>query len=82
MKGDEDHGSGMGSTVVMKWDDGVGFLKDVRNEMRKVTTPSWAEVRSTTTVVIITVFVFAAYFYVVDRIIGAGLDTMLHRLSR
>ena len=31
--------------------------------MRKVTAPSWKEVRGTTTVVIITVFLFAAYFW-------------------
>ncbi len=59
----------------------VGFLKDVRNEMRKVTVPSRKEVQSTTGVVIITVFIFAAYFYVVDLIIGTGLDALLRKLS-
>jgi len=38
------------------------FYHDVRTETKKVTTPSWKEVRATTTVVIITVFLFAAYF--------------------
>ena len=42
------------------------FYNDVRTEMRKVTTPSCKEVRATTTVVIITVFLFAAYFWLVD----------------
>ncbi len=51
-----------------------GFLGDVRNEMRKVTTPSRKEVQATTTVVIITVFIFAAYFWVVDTVIGHSLD--------
>ncbi len=50
------------------------FLGDVRNEMRKVTVPSRKEVQATTTVVIITVFIFAAYFWVVDGIIGRSLD--------
>ncbi len=50
------------------------FLGDVRNEMRKVTTPSRKEVQATTTVVIITVFIFAAYFWVVDGVIGRSLD--------
>ena len=45
------------------------FLKDVRTEMRKVTSPSRKEVQATTLVVIITVFLFAAYFYSVDQII-------------
>jgi preprotein translocase subunit SecE len=54
------------------------FLKDVRNEMRKVVTPTRAEVRATTTVVIVTVFTFAAFFYVVD----SALDQVLRALLR
>ncbi len=54
------------------------FLGDVRTEMRKVTTPSAKEVRATTTVVIITVFIFALYFFVVDRVMGYGIDRLLH----
>ncbi len=50
------------------------FLSDVRNEMRKVTVPSRKEVQSTTAVVIVTVFIFAGYFWVVDGIIGKSLD--------
>jgi len=43
-----------------------GFFSDVRNEIRKVTFPSMKEVRATTIVVIITVFVFAFYFWLID----------------
>jgi preprotein translocase subunit SecE len=53
------------------------FLKDVRSEMRKVATPSRAEVQSTTTVVIVTVFIFAAYFWLVDNVIGRGVEYVL-----
>jgi preprotein translocase subunit SecE len=63
------------------WERSSGFLKDVRNEMRKVTTPTRKEVQATTIVVIATVFAFAAYFYVVDNIIGRGLDTLLRKLA-
>ena len=35
--------------------------------MRRVTWPTWKQVRATTTVVIVAVFVFAAYFAVVDQ---------------
>ena len=45
------------------------FYNDVRTEMRKVTAPSWKEVRATTTVVIITVFIFGLYFFVIDNVI-------------
>jgi preprotein translocase subunit SecE len=57
------------------------FLKDVRSELHKVVTPSRQEVRSTTTVVIITVFLFAAYFYVVDTIFGHAIQALLSWLS-
>jgi preprotein translocase subunit SecE len=49
------------------------FYNDVRGEMRKVTAPSWKEVRATTTVVVITVFIFAVYFWIVDYVILHGM---------
>jgi preprotein translocase subunit SecE len=51
-----------------------GFLKDVRTEMRKVTTPSMKEVRATTGVVLITVLLFAIYFFGVDSVISFVVD--------
>ncbi len=53
------------------------FYNDVRTEMRKVTSPSRKEVQATTAVVIITVFLFAAYFYGVDRGLGFAIDSLL-----
>jgi preprotein translocase subunit SecE len=53
------------------------FLDDVRAEMKKVNYPGRKEVQATTTVVIITVFVFAAYFEVVDKVIEFGLSHLL-----
>jgi preprotein translocase subunit SecE len=69
------------SQLVGTWDRWMGFLKDVRNEMRKVWTPSLKEVQSTTVVVIITVFAFAAYFYVVDQVLGRVVQSLLHMLG-
>jgi preprotein translocase subunit SecE len=57
------------------------FLKDVRGEMRKVVTPSRDEVRTTTTVVILTVFAFAGFFYVVDSVLDHALRALLHALG-
>jgi len=57
------------------------FYNDVRTETRKVTAPSWKEVRGTTAVVIITVFLFALYFGVIDFIIQHGV-TALFRAFR
>ena len=59
----------------------VDFLRDVRSEMRKVITPSREEVQTTTTVVIVTVFAFAAYFYVVDAVLGRVIQALLHWLG-
>jgi len=58
-----------------------GFLSDVRNEMRKVTFPSRREVQATTMVVIITVFIFGLYFWLVDFVIGRGIDFMFRSLG-
>jgi preprotein translocase subunit SecE len=50
------------------------FFKDTRQEMHKVTTPSRPEVQATTIVVLVTVFVFAGYFALVDFVLGNTLD--------
>jgi preprotein translocase subunit SecE len=52
------------------------FYNDVRTEMRKVTAPTWKEVRATTTVVVITVFIFALYFAVIDFFIQRGVTAL------
>ena len=57
------------------------FYNDVRTEMRKVTSPSFKEVQSTTVVVIITVFIFGIYFWAVDNIIGRGVDQLFRHFS-
>ena len=59
----------------------LNFLKDVRSEMHKVVTPSRKEVETTTTIVIITVFMFAAYFYLVDTIVGRAMQALLAWLT-
>ena len=58
------------------------FYNDVRTEMRKVTAPSRKEVQATTTVVLITIFLFAAYFYVVDFAISRSVDYLFHATTK
>jgi preprotein translocase subunit SecE len=58
------------------------FYNDVRTEMKKVTSPSRKEVQATTVVVIITVFLFAAYFWAVDLAISNSLDKFLHYFAQ
>ena len=68
-------------SVVEQWKEFTRILVDVRGEMRKVVTPSWKEVKSTTTVVIIAVFLFGVFFFVVDAIFQWGLHAMLGKLG-
>ena len=58
------------------------FYNDVRTEMRKVTAPSLKEVRATTAVVIVTVFLFGLYFFVVDNLIGRGVDLLFRTFTK
>ncbi|MEZ5356062.1 MAG: preprotein translocase subunit SecE [Bryobacteraceae bacterium] len=46
------------------------YIQDLRGEMARVTWPSWSQVRSTTGVVLVAIFLFAAYFAVVDVVMS------------
>jgi len=64
-------------TTVKSWPERIkAFYNDVRTEMKKVTAPPWKEVRATTIVVIITVFLFGAFFWIVDLILTQSLDQL------
>jgi preprotein translocase subunit SecE len=69
-------GTGSGPERLMQ------FLRDTRDEMRKVTTPTRAEVQSTTIVVVVAVFLFAAYFELVDLVVGKGIDQLFLHLTK
>ena len=58
------------------------YFEDLRQEMRRVTWPSWKQVRATTGVVIGTVFAFAAYFAVVDSIVGRAITRLFDTLAK
>ncbi len=58
------------------------FLKDVRAEMKKVITPSRAEVQTTTIVVIATVFIFAGYFAIVDFLASNAVNFLIKHLTK
>ena len=63
------------------WGNFNRFLSDVRAEMKKVVTPTRKEVQSTTTVVIVTVFVFGFFFWVTDSVFSRALQAILHKLG-
>jgi preprotein translocase subunit SecE len=67
---------------VASWPEKIKtFYNDVRMEMKKVTTPSLKEVQATTLVVVITVFIFGVYFWLVDFLIGRGIDYLFRALG-
>jgi preprotein translocase subunit SecE len=66
-------------TTVKGWPDRIKtFYNDVRNEMRKVTAPTLKEVQATTTVVVITVFLFGLYFAIIDYFIQRGVSYLFN----
>jgi preprotein translocase subunit SecE len=78
---DEQQSGGLqrfGGNVTGTWGKLTTFLNDVRAEMRKVVTPSRKEVETTTTVVIISVFLFGLFFFVVDFIFNNVVAQILH----
>lgn len=58
------------------------YVQDLQLEMKRVTWPSWKQVRGTTVVVIISVFAFAAYFFVVDAIVSRGVQELFNRFGK
>ena len=58
------------------------YFADLRSEMRRVTWPSGKQVRATTAVVIVAVFLFAFYFAVVDMLFGKLITQIFQALTR
>jgi preprotein translocase subunit SecE len=54
------------------------YIEDIRTEMKRVSWPNWKQVRATTGVVIAAVFLFAAYFFVVDAIVNAAITRIIN----
>ena len=58
------------------------YFEDLQLEMRRVTWPSWKQVRATTIVVILAVFAFAAYFALVDQVVGRTITKLFDSMTR
>jgi preprotein translocase subunit SecE len=58
------------------------YFEELQQEMRRVTWPSWKQVRVTTAVVIGAVFAFAAYFAVVDYLVGRGITKLFDSFTK
>ena len=58
------------------------YFEELQLEMKRVTWPSWKQVRATTGVVIFAVFAFAAYFAVVDTLVGRGIQKLFDTFTK
>ena len=58
------------------------YFEELQLEMRRVTWPSWKQVRATTVVVIIAVFAFAAYFAVIDEIFLSLINKLFNAFTK
>ena len=57
------------------------FLPEVKSEWKKVTKPSRKEVTQTTTVVVVTSFIFAFYLWGVDKVFQKAYEMMFQALG-
>jgi preprotein translocase subunit SecE len=55
----------------------VEFIREVRQEVSKVTWPSRRETVTTTGMVFLMVFLAALFFFVVDQVLQFGIRTVL-----
>jgi preprotein translocase subunit SecE len=58
------------------------YLEEVQSEMQRVTWPNWKQVRATTGVVIAAVFLFAAYFWVVDVVVNTAVTRLINYFTK
>ena len=58
------------------------YFEELQTEMRRVTWPSWKQVRATTLVVIVAVFAFAAYIAVIDQIFLSLINKLFSAFTK
>jgi preprotein translocase subunit SecE len=55
------------------------YFREVRAEMKKVTWPTWSQVRNNTLVVILSIIVVGVVIWTLDVIFGEALNYLLNR---
>jgi preprotein translocase subunit SecE len=58
------------------------YISDLKLEMKRVTWPNRKQVESTTAIVILTVFGFAAYFWAVDSVLARMISGVQHAFTK
>ena len=57
------------------------YFEELQTEMRLVTWPAWKQVRATTLVVIVSVFLLSAYFMLVDQIVNSAITKLFNTFA-
>ena len=57
----------------------VGFFKEIKGELKKVTWPSFKQVRNNTLIVIICVLLIGAFICVLDAIFGFSFNKVIEK---
>jgi len=73
---------GSGGSVGSWLERAKEYYADLKAEMKKVTWPSREQVQATTAVVIVCVFAFAAYFALVDVLLGKVIGRVFDLLAK
>ena len=58
------------------------YVSDLQLEMKRVTWPNRKQVEGTTAIVILTVFAFAAFFFVVDKVMYNAVHGIQQAFSK
>ena len=58
------------------------YFEELQTEMKRVTWPSWKQVRATTIVVILAVFAFAAYFAIIDQVFLSLINKLFNAFTK
>ena len=58
------------------------YVNELKLEMRRVSWPNRKQVENTTAVVIVSVFLFAGYFAIVDSVLQAGVKGVLNFFTK
>lgn len=74
----EANGNGMQKASALGWvSQAREYVTELQAEMKRVTWPTWHQVRATTGVVLACVFGFALYFWAVDIAFGAAVKRLI-----
>ena len=69
--------------AIKRWPQNTrDYIAELQLEMKRVTWPTRKQVESTTLVVIVCVFAFAAYFKVVDGLINGTIIKLQNTLAK